>query len=148
MINKESIKHKTVIILKPRLDSPFKNLGKIPKTKGPIIPIRKYYEDFVNATKLKHLKENDYVKIIEKPLWQFDREFVQNLNYDKIYIPHNCVYTFDKENTLSNVFYYMQMVFPWLFQVDNMGWCANASVWPIQPQKIILKKYIKPIRVC
>ena len=46
MINKESIKHKTVIILKPRLDIPFKNLGKIPKTKGPIIPIRKYYEDF------------------------------------------------------------------------------------------------------
>lgn len=145
MINKKSIKHKKVIILKPRLDVPFKNLGKIPKTKGSIIPIRKYYEDFVNKIELKHLKKNDLVKIIEKPLWQFDKKFVENLNYDKIYVPHNCIQTFDKENTLSNVLYYMQMVFPWLFQVDNIGWCANASVWPIQPKKnhseIIFKMY-------
>ncbi|MDA8669266.1 hypothetical protein N9M26_06455, partial [Alphaproteobacteria bacterium] len=46
---------------------------------------------------------------------------------------------------LTNAFYYMQMVFPWLFQVDRIGWCADASVWPIKPSiksdQQIFKKY-------
>ena len=145
MINNKQIKHKKIIILKPRLDVPFKNVGEIPKSKGEIIPIRKFYEDFICLIKSKHLKNNDFVKIIEKPLWQFNKEFVLKLNYDEIYIPHHCVNTFDTENSLSNVNYYMQMVFPWLFQVDKLGWCANASVWPIQPNKhkseVIFKTY-------
>ena len=124
-----------IIILKPRLDVPFKNLGKISQKRGPIIPIRKYWENFVNIIKTRHLNKNDFVEIIEKPLWQFNKDYVLKLNFDTIYIPHNCIYSFDTKKEISNALYYMQMVFPWLFQVDQLGWCANASVWPIQPKK-------------
>ncbi len=124
---------KNIIILKPRLDVPFKNIGKISNKRGKILPIRKYWKQFVQIIELKHKKLGHFVKIIEKPLWQFDKIFVKQLTYDKIYVPHHCLKTFDENKELKNTFYYMQMVFPWLFQVDKFGWCADASVWPIQP---------------
>ena len=124
-----------IIILKPRLDIPFKNIGEIPNKRGKIIPIRIYYEKFVNFISLKHLRNKDKVDIIEKPLWQFNRDLVLKLHFDKIYVPHHCLETFDKEQEIQNIYYYMQMVFPWLFQIDKLGWCAGASVWPIEPLK-------------
>ena len=122
-----------IIILKPRLDVPFKYVGEIPKEKGKISEIRTYWEKFVNKLSSHYLSKGNEVEIIEKPLWQFDRQFVLNLRYDKIFIPHHCIKTFDESKSLINAYYYMQMVFPWLFQVDRIGWCADASVWPIKP---------------
>ena len=128
-----------IIILKPRLDVSFKYFGPISYTstsnRKPIEPIRLYWGNFVNLIKFKYEKNNEVVEIIEKPLWQFSVDFVKKLNFKKIYIPHHSVETFDKKKELKNVLYYMQMVFPWLFQVDNLGWCASAQVWPIKPTK-------------
>jgi len=134
-----------VIILKPRLDIPFGFIKDIPKTRGAIPSIRKYWEKLSDYLFLLHKSRGDQVQIIEKPLWQFNAEFVLKLDYTKIYIPHHSIKTFDKENKLENVFYYMQMVFPWLFQIDSKGWCADATVWPIEPTQNsdgkIFKKY-------
>ena len=138
---------KKIIILKPRLDITFKYFGPITSKRKPIEPIRLYWKNFIDLIKLKHEKNNETVEIIEKPLWEFNIDFVKKLNFSRIYIPHHSVETFDKKKELKNVLYYMQMVFPWLFQIDNLGWCASASTWPIKPIKKsdgkIFRKYQK-----
>ena len=126
---------KKIIILKPRLDIPFKKIENIPKKLGKISNLRQFYNGFIYKIQKKYSSENNDIKIIEKPQWQFNKDFVKSLDFDEIYIPHHCFKTFDQNMELKNVRYYMQMVFPWLFQVDPKGWCADASVWPIKPAK-------------
>ena len=126
---------KKIVILKPRLDVTFKYFGPVAFERKPIEPIRLYWKNFIDLIKVEHEKNNEIVEVIEKPLWEFNINFVKKLNFEKIYIPHHSVETFDKQKELKGVSYYMQMVFPWLFQVDNLGWCASASNWPIKPLK-------------
>jgi len=123
-----------VVILKPRLDVTFKK-GVVPEKKGPIHPIRQHWANFVKVKTKEHKKLGDKVQIIEKPLWQLTHEYVNEINSDIVYIPHHGKKTFTCDMSSKQVFYYMQMVFPWMFQVDPEGWCADASVWPIQPAK-------------
>ena len=124
-----------VIILKPRLDVPFKYFGTVSETRGPIIPLRQWFTKFVDYTHAKLESQGYKVFIMEKPLWEFTPEMVGHLEevYDIIYVPHHCRKTFDPNHESLKIVYYMQMVFPWLFQVDSEGWCADASVWPIKP---------------
>jgi hypothetical protein len=124
-----------IIILKPRLDVPFKNLGPVPTHRGPITPLRKHWVNVIEFLKFKHECFAERVTVYEKPLWQFTPELVKSLDANTIYVPHHCRKTFDPNGEMTNVIYYMQMVFPYLFQVDRIGWCADASVWPIQPQE-------------
>lgn len=124
---------KKIIILKPRLDIPFKKMEEIPKNKGKINNLRNFYLGFISVIKNKYQTLGYNVEIIEKPLWEFNKDFVGSLSFDEIFIPHHGVKTFDPNQELNGVNYYMQMVFPWLFQVDKLGWCADASVWPIKP---------------
>ena len=42
-----------VIILKPRLDVPFKYFGPVSETRGPIIPLRQWFTKFVYYTHAK-----------------------------------------------------------------------------------------------
>ena len=42
-----------VIILKPRLDVPFKYFGTVSETRGPIIPLRQWFTKFVDYTHAK-----------------------------------------------------------------------------------------------
>ena len=134
-----------IIILKPRLDIDFGYREEIPQERGKIPEIRVYWDRFVNKLSFDYRSEAMDVEVIERPLWQFNSQDILKLRYNKIFIPHHCRKTFDKDNQLINAFYYMQMVFPWLFQVDSIGWCADASVWPIKPSikcdKKIFKKY-------
>ena len=122
----------SVVILKPRLDVTFKK-GAVPDKKGPIQPVRQHWANFVKVKVKEHKKKGDKVQIIEKPLWQFTPEFVNEINSDSVYVPHHEEKTFLCDTRSKQVLYYMQMVFPWMFQVDPKGWCADASVWPIQP---------------
>ena len=88
---------KKIIILKPRLDVTFKYFGPISLERKPIEPIRLYWKNFVELIKQNHEKNNELVEVIEKPLWEFNIEFVKRLNFTKIYIPHHSVETFDKK---------------------------------------------------
>ncbi len=138
---------KKIVILKPRLDVTFKYFGPVASERKAIEPIRLYWKNFIDLIKVEHEKNNETVEVIEKPLWEFNVDFVKKLNFTAIYIPHHSIDTFDKKKELTGALYYMQMVFPWLFQVDPLGWCASASKWPIKPLKKsngeIFKKYQK-----
>ena len=141
---------RSVIILKPRLDIPFKK-GPEPRERGPIQPIRRYWEDFVNSVKFHHRCEGDDVVVKEMPLWRMNPHDVRSWDADLTYIPHHDKDTFDPTGHLEqsgmptfrklDVLYYMQMAYPWLFQTDPKGWCARSSEWPLQPNHELEKLY-------
>ena len=115
-----------IIILAPRLDVPFKDLGPIPEQRGPIPPIREHWRNFV-FLKFNLLRAQGHdVQIIEKPLFQFTEEFVASLDYDQIYIPHREAHSLPAKNAL----YYMQTVFPWRFYVDPKGFAGGSTLYP------------------
>lgn len=109
------------VILKPRLDIPFKRMGLCKATGAPVIPIREHWINFVNklASKIPN------TLIIEMPRWMFNNR-IQTYFNDGItfYVPH-----VEKHNFKGNdyTYYYMQTVFPWLFTIDKEGWGGGAS---------------------
>ncbi|MDB3929731.1 hypothetical protein N9413_11135 [Paracoccaceae bacterium] len=116
----------------PRLDTAFKNLGPVPKERGPIAPIRVHWAKFIKALYERHQKLGHDVRLLELPLWQITPSLVKKTspNAHRIYVPHKM-----RENWWLDrrVYYFMQMVIPNIFSIDNHGWCASASSYPIQP---------------
>jgi hypothetical protein len=123
--------HRKVLILKPRLDIMFKK-GPVPKDRGPIERVRYHWKKFVDLLHEAHDNNGDIVHVLELPNWQIDPSIVQFLQPDIVYIPHKQKHQFAVDSK-HNPRYYMQMVFPWLFQVDDQGWGPDASVYPIEP---------------
>lgn len=121
-----------VLILKPRLDVSFKR-GAVPAVRGPVRPPREHWRHCVDKLALEHEEKGDTVKIVELPHWQFSPELVEAIKPTKTYIPHKQNYQFPISDRYGPTFY-MQMVFPWLFQIDTKGWGADASVWPIRSE--------------
>ncbi len=106
------------VILKPRLDIPFKKFGL--EVAGNKLPeIRTHWNniltEFIKGTTL----------IIEMPRWTFNNT-IQNYFSDEciMYVPHMEKHNF-KGN--DNTLYYMQTVFPWLFTVDPKGWAGGGE---------------------
>ena len=130
---------KKILILKPRLDVMFKK-GPVPKERGSIQPIREHWRDFVNCLADDHEKKGDKVKVLELPNWQFAPSIVDHYQPDRVYIPHRQFHQFPVDGKYDPK-YYMQMVFPWLFQIDSTGWGPDASVYPIQPESGHLDVY-------
>ena len=120
-----------VDIWMPRLDVAFKK-GPVPEARGPVAPIRVHWIKFLESLRDRHVKLGHEVRVIEVPLWQITTDFVQDTSQmaDRIYIPHKM-----RENWWldERVHYYMQMVIPNIFSIDNKGWCATASSYPIRP---------------
>lgn len=117
-----------VAILKPRLDVSFKP-GHVPEERGPIIPIRTHWENFVNKLLKAHLDKGDDAIIIERPLWQFDDKLVLTIasQHDLIYMPHKQKFEYPN---IPNALFYMQSNFPDYFTVDSNGWGAFLSYLP------------------
>jgi len=119
----------------PRLDVSFK-MGPVPHERGPIIPIRRYWDRFVRQlARYHHEIKKDELRIIEAPLWQITPEFVsyQSRNAELIYIPHKETHNWSLPEGQYRVRYYMQMVIPSIFSIDPKGWCAGATSYPIAP---------------
>ena len=120
-----------VDIWMPRLDVAFKK-GPVPEARGPVAPIRVHWIKFLESLRDRHAKLGHEVRVIEVPLWQITTDFVQDTSQmaDRIYIPHKM-----RENWWldERVHYYTQMVIPNIFSIDNKGWCATASSYPIRP---------------
>ena len=113
----------SVVILKPRLDVTFKK-GAVPDKKGSIQPVRQHWADFVKVKTKERKKLGDKVQIIEKPLWQFTPEFVNDINSNIVYVTRHGRKTFLCDKQSKQVLYYMQTFFPWMFQVNPEGWFA------------------------
>lgn len=112
-----------VLILKPRLDLPFKRFG-LEIGGRPLVPIRQYWENFVNTLEQHHKRKGDKVVVVSAPRWQFHHSLVEEYKPDVAYIPHVEKHNFEGGD---NCLYYMQTVFPWLFTIDHQGWGGGAS---------------------
>ena len=107
------------VILKPRLDIPFKKFGLEVANEGQLPEIRTHWNnvvtEFIDGETL----------IIEMPRWMFNNTIQNYFNNEcKMYVPHVEKHNF-KGN--DNTLYYMQTIFPWLFTVDPKGWAGGAE---------------------
>ena len=145
------------LIIFPRLDIPFKRTNfPVPKEKGPPnSPIRKHWVNFLNNLIEYHKFIKEPLSVIEAPLWYVDTISHDQVHgwaevFKSIYIPHRNDFELYrlKFNNVLPVKYYMQMVFPWLFQVDKKGWGPTSSTYPIihNPKTPINKKFIDLLR--
>ena len=114
------LKQTKKVILKPRLDIPFKKFGL--ETAGSVRePIRKFWANFCD----RFNDDNGYLTI-ESPRWMFNSTIETYLNSDAIImVPHTESHQWNGRN--KNVLFYMQTVFPWLFTVDSKGWGGGAD---------------------
>lgn len=132
---------KKILFLFPRLDVPFKNLGPISDVRGPIVPIRQHWENFRQQVCEEYVKRGYSIDVIERPLWQFENEELQqylndatNATYDYVFIPHKEFSRFPIHGYCTPL-YYMQTQFPWMFSVDPKGWGSGASAYPFKGPK-------------
>lgn len=127
-----------VLILKPRLDLPFKRFGL--KVAGKQIePIRVHWQNFVDKLHEYHVMRHDKVVIVEEERWKFNNLLIDYYAPDIAYIPHTDKKTFMGQDENDVCRYYMQTVFPWLFTIDKEGWGGNASHakagWEVAPDE-------------
>ena len=126
---------KKVLILKPRLDLPFKRFG-LELRKNHIEPIRVHWQNFIDKLHEYHIMRHDKVLVIEEQRWKFDNGYVTYFAPDIAYVPHTSKEQFKGDTKCR---YYMQTVFPWLFTIDKEGWGGNASHaksgWEVAPDE-------------
>lgn len=129
---------KKALIIVPRLDISWKT-ERANKTIGKMLypNIRKYWLKFSESYSKYLSSKNFDTEVKFLPLGGLVAEEIKKLNYDLILIPHRQKEQFDCG---KNAKYYMQMVFPWLFSIDDIGWCAGSSIYPLK-----IKKYEKHI---
>ncbi len=109
------------IILKPRLDLPFKQMGLVRKSDAEIPELRIFWHLFAEG--LENTLDNAHT--IEMPRWMFNHTIQTFFPQDTVFfVPHVEKHNWQgNENTL----YYMQTVFPWLFTIDTEGWGGGAG---------------------
>lgn len=105
------------VILKPRLDIPFKRFG-LERASNHIPEIREHWKNFAN-------KINADLEI-ELPRWMFNSTIEQSIPKDaELLVPHVEKHNWGGEH--ENTLFYMQTVFPWLFTIDKKGWSGGAE---------------------
>lgn len=105
------------VLLKPRLDIPFKKFGLERRNDGELPDIRQHWERFTS--------DSEADLIIEMPRWTFNSTVEGFFGPETMFlVPH-----VEKHNWGGgdNTQFYMQTVFPWLFTVDPKGWGGGAS---------------------
>ncbi len=105
------------IILKPRLDIPFKRFGLEVGSQN-IPEIRTHWKNF--ASKVNADLE------IELPRWMFNVS-IEDVIPEKasLLIPHVEKWSWHSDREENK--YYMQTVFPWLFTIDKTGWGGGGE---------------------
>lgn len=124
-----------VILYLPRLDLPWKKplegrLTPPPVIADDVVDLRMQWKLFTLqlANAIERLGLN--VEIKEIPAWELDRQMVEASGASLALIPHHCHLNFEDGQT--PVMYYMQEYFRWVFVVDQCGWSASSSVYPVE----------------
>ena len=122
-----------VCIFKPRLDCTFKKFdGIVPEKIGEIPKIRIPFLQLVESINKEYSIRGDKVSVFEKPLWQFTPEQVKEIDADLTFIPHKEKHNFNVPE--KKIQYYMQTVIPHYFSINNLGFLAGASYYPLEPR--------------
>jgi len=108
----------TNVILKPRLDLPFKKQISIENSVNE--PIRKHWSNFVEKKNEQELN----TLVIEAPRWHFNDTICKYFTDQIIFAPHVEKSWWGGGN---NVRYYMQTVFPWIFTIDKIGYLGGSE---------------------
>lgn len=111
------------VILKPRLDLPFKMFG-LSMRNEVNEPIRDHWSNFVD--RMVEVLSNDHeVLIIESPNWMHNNRILNHFPATTVvYVPHGEKGIWDGDDRTK---YYMQTVFPWLFTVDPSGYAGSSQ---------------------
>ena len=122
---------KKSILLKPRLDMPFKKFGLEIANKGQLPEIREHWERFA--------QKYDSDLIVEMPRWSFNNTICNYFSKDStILVPH---VEKARWHGSDNCLYYMQTVFPWIFTIDKEGWAGGSEYQhSYDPHRIVDKQ--------
>lgn len=125
-LEKELQKYDSVILI-PRMDIPFKQLGVVTENMTARDPIRDHWTNFVYKIVDEKREFNENPLIVQSARWIFNST-IENWfpDYTVFYIPH-----VEKDRwggNDSNIHnFYMQTVFPWMFTIDPVGWSGGLS---------------------
>lgn len=111
-----------ILLLVPRLDVSFKQ-GDVPVERGPIIPIRKHWEEIEDTIAEFCFENKIELDVIEKPLWQFNPVDYENSDADYIIVPHKEPHNFSVKG--KQCLYLMQTWHPQYFSLSAHGWGSN-----------------------
>ena len=126
-----------VALFLPRLDLPwgaaFQSMRIPPLLSDDALELRLHWKAFgarlANAIERKGVQ----VDMQELPAWQIDSEAVETSGADLALIPHRCHLDFQPGEV--PVRYYMQEYFRWVFVIDERGWSAASSAYPMVPDR-------------
>jgi hypothetical protein len=122
----------------PRLDLPWKR-GAVANAAPPIpsddtIDLRLYWKAFTLRLANSIQRAGMPVDIIEVPAWTITRQKIEENCSALALIPHRC--KLDFEDGPTPVMFYMQEFFRWVFVVNDQGWSAASSVYPVDLQSL------------
>lgn len=123
-------------IFLPQLDLPFKKPAK-PETEqqmrarreGDTGRLRKYWSDFTSMLCDSYNEAGHNCEIITLPMWEITPQKVNSYSPDIAVIAHKNYFQFS--GVSCKCLYYMQVIFPWLFTLDERGWSAGNSKYPV-----------------
>ncbi|MFT4178100.1 MAG: hypothetical protein QM612_01355 [Thermomonas sp.] len=122
----------------PRLDLPWKE-GAMGRG-GPqaqtedAIELRLWWKRFTMALSHALTRSGYFVSTIEIPAWDITPARVDQDGFDFAFIPHRCRSEFQTSRT--PVAFYMQEFFRHVFVVDEDGWSAASSVYPVDADRL------------
>lgn len=121
-----------VALFVPRLDLPWKRVqaqSAPPALTEDVLGLRLRWHEF--ATRIANALEMQglTVDLVEIPAAEIEPARLDASGADIALIPHRCHLDWNPGNT--RVFFYMQEYFRWVFIVNERGWSAASSVYPV-----------------
>lgn len=123
----------------PRLDLPWKrgatSIPVPPVLADDVIDLRLHWKAF--ALRLANAIERAGVPVdvIEVPAWEIDRKKIDEGCSALALVPHRCHLDFERGTT--PVMFYMQEFFRWVFVVNENGWSAASSAYPVSFESLL-----------
>lgn len=98
------------------------------------IELRLWWKRFAMALSHALTRSGCFVSTVEIPAWDITPERVDEDGFDFAFVPHRCRSDFQPRRT--PVAFYMQEFFRHVFVVDEDGWSAAASIYPVDASRL------------
>lgn len=139
VLDQETNKKKMVGIYLPRFDMPWKAVPLKaeqlpPPLKEDTLQLRLLWKQFTTRLANALERRNVTVDVIECPSWEIRHELVDKKEFQIAFIPHRC--QIDYKTGKTKTLFYMQEYFRWVFVVNECGWSAASSVYPINTESL------------